>query len=322
MVQYKCSKCNKIFGQKGHYDYHINRKRPCNGNDITNNDSQEKTIKSQDKSTKNQEKTKISQDKSSDCKEETKISEINEIKNKKQCQYCKKTFTRVATLNKHIKEICRVKKEHDLDKENLMTRLIEEREEHKKQMQEMIKKMEEMKNDQNELLNKMSKEITELKKNSVKGNRQKANSIQNAEKIQNNTINSGNTVNNIKIIAYGKEDLSHLLEGDYKQILNKGFKSVPALVESIHFNKNKPENHNIYISNMRDNYVLIYDGKDWQLRERENVLQEMVDNKTDILNEKFEELVEQLDELTVRKFRRFLDQKDDDAVANSIKRDL
>jgi len=48
----------------------------------------------------------------------------------------------------------------------------------------------------------------------------------------------------------------------------------------------------------------------------------MVDNKTDILNEKFEELVEQLDEPTVRKFRRFLDQKDEDAVADSIKRDL
>ena len=73
---------------------------------------------------------------------------------------------------------------------------------------------------------------------------------------------------------------------------------------------------------MRDNYVLIYDGKDWQLRERENILQEMVDNKTDILNNKFDELVDNLDEPTVRKFRRFLDQKDEDAVANSIKKDL
>ena len=57
-----------------------------------------------------------------------------------------------------------------------------------------------------------------------------------------------NIQNNIKIYAYGKEDLSHILEKDFKNILNKGFKSVPNLVEYIHSNKNKPENHNIYIS--------------------------------------------------------------------------
>ena len=73
---------------------------------------------------------------------------------------------------------------------------------------------------------------------------------------------------------------------------------------------------------MRDNYVLIYDGKKWQLRERENVLQDMVYSKTDILNEKFEELVDRLDEPTVRKFRRFLNQKDEDTVISNIKKDL
>ena len=73
---------------------------------------------------------------------------------------------------------------------------------------------------------------------------------------------------------------------------------------------------------MRDNYVLIYDGKKWQLRERENVLQDMVYSKTDILNEKFEELVDRLDEPTVRKFRRFLNQKDEDLVISNIKKDL
>ena len=46
----------------------------------------------------------------------------------------------------------------------------------------------------------------------------------------------------------------------------------------------------------------------------------MVYNKTDILSEKFEELVDHLDEATVRKFHRFLDQKDEDLVISSIKK--
>ena len=41
-----------------------------------------------------------------------------------------------------------------------------------------------------------------------------------------------------------------------------------------------------------------------------------------MLNGKFDELVDQLDEFTINKFNRFLDKKDDDAVINSIKKDL
>jgi hypothetical protein len=47
-------------------------------------------------------------------------------------------------------------------------------------------------------------------------------------------------------------------------------------MESIHFNKDKPENHNIYISNLRDNHVLIYNGSEWQLRERDDVPLDLV----------------------------------------------
>ena len=201
-------------------------------------------------------------------------------------------------------------KQQDQEKENLITKLLKEKEDQDIKLEKVLETMEEMK-----------KEIIQLKNKSNKI----VNSTQNAENIQNNN-NCNNKIQNvhneIKIIAYGKEDLSHILEKDYKMILNKGFKSVPALMESIHFNKNKPENHNIYISNMRDNHVLIYDGNEWQLKERDDLLQEIVYNKSDILNKKFDELVDQLDEFTIRKFNRFLDKKDDDAIINSIKKDL
>jgi uncharacterized C2H2 Zn-finger protein len=32
MVQRRCPKCYAIFDQKGHYDYHINRKFDCSRN--------------------------------------------------------------------------------------------------------------------------------------------------------------------------------------------------------------------------------------------------------------------------------------------------
>ena len=88
--------------------------------------------------------------------------------------------------------------------------------------------------------------------------------------------------------------------------MNRGFKSVPTLVEHVHFNKNKPENHNVYISNIQTNYVLVYDGIDWKLMERDGVLQQLVDDKSEILSDKFDELLTQLDEPTVRNSSVFL----------------
>ena len=34
MVNYSCSNCQKIFTQKGHYDKHLQRKRPCKKDNI------------------------------------------------------------------------------------------------------------------------------------------------------------------------------------------------------------------------------------------------------------------------------------------------
>jgi molecular chaperone DnaK (HSP70) len=85
-----------------------------------------------------------------------------------------------------------------------------------------------------------------------------------------------------------------------------------VLVEKMHFNENLPENHNVYISNLRDEYVLMYDGKKWRLNNRDDALQQLYEDKSDILETKFEELIEQLDDSTIKMFNRFLKIKDDD----------
>jgi hypothetical protein len=56
--------------------------------------------------------------------------------------------------------------------------------------------------------------------------------------------------------------------------------------------------------------------------ERDNALQQLADNKSEILSEKFDELLSKLSELTIKKFRRFLEQKDENQVISSIKNDL
>jgi hypothetical protein len=52
------------------------------------------------------------------------------------------------------------------------------------------------------------------------------------------------------------------------------------------------------------------------------VLQQLVDDKTGILSVKFDELLDSLDEPTVRKFRRFIEESDENEVVTKMKSDL
>ena len=204
------------------------------------------------------------------------------------CNYCGGIFSRKDALTRHLNNRCKVKKGNDAKMEEILTALIELKESNK-ELKESDKKNKE--------------EIDKLKEENSR-----------YKKIINNTQNNIGTQNNItfKINAYGTEDSSKVTINDYKRILGRGMNSVPVFVEKLHFDKNTPENHNVYISNLRDEYVLMFDGKKWRLKDRDEALQQLYEDKSDILETKFEELIERLDEPTIKMFKRFLKIKDDD----------
>ena len=205
------------------------------------------------------------------------------------CNYCKKEFTRKYHLLRHIDKSCKVKKGNDAKMEEIMTALIE--------LKESNKELKENDKKNKEEIDKLKEENTKYKKI-----------------INNNTQNNIKTQNNItfKINAYGTENSSKVTINDYKRILGRGMNSVPVFVKKLHFDENMPENHNVYISNLRDEYVLMFDGKKWRLKDRNDALQQLYEDKSDILETKFEELIERLDEPTIKMFRRFLKIKDND----------
>ena len=74
---------------------------------------------------------------------------------------------------------------------------------------------------------------------------------------------SYNTINNNMIFKFG----SQIKQGTISQdklisILRIGLaKIVPTMVEHIHFNINKPEFHNVYLSDKRSKFASVFDGK-------------------------------------------------------------
>jgi len=199
-----------------------------------------------------------------------------------QCFYCNKFYSTNSNLHKHIKNNCKVKKTHDKEKENIYNTLIE---------------------DMNQLKNK----VNDLEKENKK---LKGSTINN---IQNNQYNSTNLINNdVKLVAFGKEDLDALSEGDLKKIMKKGYKSLTDLFTSINFDKNRPENNNIYSSNIRSKHIIAYNGDKWNLLNKKNTVQDIVNRYGGHIVDKYSKMEEDLDEHTRRKLDRFVDDYDGD----------
>ena len=118
------------------------------------------------------------------------------------CNYCLKTYCRANVLKKHLL-ICKVKKQE-----------IEEKE---------------------EILNKLLSTIDELNRRIDKlENDKKSNHTQNNKNIKHQ--NNG-TINNINIVAFGKEDLSKIENKEFFEALTQmGYKIPAKMFEKIHIN--------------------------------------------------------------------------------------
>ena len=116
MVSYNCDKCNKIFKQKIDYTRHINRKISC----INNNQSNElPATAKQQQQVATATATTANQHQQAAIEPRT-ATKILEIKNNKECIHCGTTFTRLYSLHVHLKDRCKVKKQQDDAKENLL----------------------------------------------------------------------------------------------------------------------------------------------------------------------------------------------------------
>jgi uncharacterized C2H2 Zn-finger protein len=281
MPQYECEKCHKKFDNKTDYTRHVNKKKDClikNVIYICNKCNQSFLYKSH--------YLRHLQSKFS-CNGHDKLITIdNTIQNielkKYQCNNCSKWYTTKKALTRHLNEFCKLSENN---KNNTTT----------------------------DVINNLKKEIE---------NKDKIiNNINNG--TVNNTINNGtvnNTINNtnITINAYGKEDLSHITDKDYKNIFNKCNSAIPMLIELIHYNEEKPENTNVYISNMKSQYAYVYDGKKWILKNKSELIDDIYDNKCIILLEKYDDLKNILNDKTIKNFEHFKNKYDMENMKENV----
>ena len=210
------------------------------------------------------------------------------------CKYCEQKFKFKQSMYRHIKYSCTKNKTEDLTElvRLLNLQLEQQKTEFQNQLQSQTKQLE-----------TQSKQIEKLM------GKLEINNINNTN--SNNTIN---VTNNINLLNYKDTDTSHLTADDYKKCLEKASRCVLKLIEKIHFNPEKPENMNIYISNMKNNYMMMYKENKWNLVKKEE-MDSVYNHKEDLIIEWFHL---NKDPELMKYFERYMDLKEDKPTSDTV----
>lgn len=106
-------------------------------------------------------------------------------------------------------------------------------------------------------------------------------------KIDNQTNNNNITIN---INAFGNENTDYIDDKAILECISRVYKSIPSLLEKIHFDPKHPENHNIKITNKKLPYASVMgNNQKWKTVDRKDAIDTMVLNSYNMLDEKYKE---------------------------------
>jgi len=235
--------------------------------------------------------------------EHTQPAVVND-ENSLQCKYCLREFSRTDSLKRHIESSCKVKLSEEQKTKELIDVITNER-------NQLIKEREQRDAQVNEMIRSLKDEL-----NMIKQGKSKKISVGNVNSNNTITNNSNNTLN-IQLVAAGKEDKSRLTNVEICKLLSSAYYSVPNLIKLMNFDVNKPENHNMYISNDRSNLMLTFNGDRWIAVDRTDTIRNLFDDGRNFLIDKVEEIRDSGEPIpkrmvnAINKFERFDNDIDD-----------
>jgi hypothetical protein len=133
-----------------------------------------------------------------------------------------------------------------------------------------------------------------------------ATSNTNSHNKTNNTNSHNNQNINININAFGNEKTDYIDEKAFITCISQVYKSIPYLLEQMHFNPNHPENHNIKINNKKLPYASVMgDNQKWKTVDRKGAIESMVQKGYNLLDEKYEENKDKFSPIKQQNFEGF-----------------
>ena len=262
-MEYYCKSCSYYTEIGSNYKKHLSsQKHMLKHKNLHANNSDETDTFGDTKSIENNPKSTQSQPK------------VNpEVSAPFSCKYCQQNFKFKQSMYKHIKYSCTKNKTEDLTE---LVRLLNLQLESKdKQLEKQGKQIETQSKQIDKLMGKLE----------INGS-------------FNTTINNVN----INLLNYADTDTSHLTDSDYKKCIKQVYNCVMKMIETVHFNPNKPENMNVYISNIKSKHIMMYKENKWILVNKEE-LESIYEDKERLIENWIEE---NKDPELIEKFNKYL----------------
>ena len=343
MVEHNCPNCNSKFNKKSRLVEHMNKKNQCmllcvekkniqdDFYELTNAHKNSQMLTKEKSNQDNEYNNEYNNGYASEHNNEHNNEYNNECNNDIPCcRYCLKKFSKNSNLTRHLKDYCKVKKQHDEEKEDIFKRLLLQEEllkEKDAQIHKLISQNDVLINkicvleEKVDKISNISKSVGNSKK-TINNTTNVSNS--NSNNTTNNTLNTSNTSNTnngiiVQLVNYGKEDLDKI---DIKHFINNivknnkvcGVKIPEEILKLIHFNPAYPELNNIYISDINREKCMIYDDGMWKLSPDDKipeVIEKVVSfsyDKENELREKYSNNKPLMDRLnTINKYTKFND---------------
>ncbi len=193
------------------------------------------------------------------------------------CEHCKKCFVRKDTVTKHIKRSCPVIKQQNKEKQLIFEKLLL-LETKNKQLEEEIKNKDNAIKNKDDVIKNLTSENKILQTITVNNN--------------NNTINN---IININIVSHGNEKLLEKQVGELMLMLaaKRGANIVDELITLVHFNPAFPEFQNIYLPDMKNNHMMVYENE-WKLKNAAVAIKELFDNKSSFIIDNIKDIIGRL----------------------------
>ena len=215
------------------------------------------------------------------------------------CDACGKSFKHKNSYYRHKKHHCILS--GSVTPNNIMSETSEPNE-----------TIETLKNE----IKKLSQKCVELEEKQSIANQQPS-SVTNVNNVNNGVIGDINiTLNN-----YKDTDYDYLTDKDYLRCFNQSNHCVKKMIETVHFDQNRPENMNIYIASLHSRYIMLYKDNKWGVKDRTFYIDDLYEANELVLENFYDEYKTKYPGI-IKSFERYLEAKDDDEYINSIKRDI
>ena len=294
MSHYNCYRCGYITIRRSDMRLHLNRKNICKPiiRDINIDDYRQNILN----------KEKI--DETHFCTENapfcTKNAPFCTVLHQPdyggfECIFCKKKYKFQRSLKRHLKT-CKVKQ----DQENINANT-------------------------HALVEKLDQQI-EIQKQTIQSQKQQIENFEQKPQINTFTNTNNNVFINIHMdknrLDYKNTNYDVINAEDIQFSISKAGRCIQEIISITHFNKNHPENQNIYISCLKSTVAMMFEEKRWNVHAWNDIADRVIDDNAVTL-QSWMDLNKDDHPGLAEKFKIFMDRKEgDNAFLTSLKREL